>query len=99
MRVGKQEGENMNYYNTHLAHAPLAKWHINITPIERAGRTIAGFLGVVWAIGLLAATPTWVTGTFEMLLLLAGLDLLITGVTGHCAIYHKLGFVPKSLRK
>lgn len=89
----------MNYYNTHPAHVPHPKWHINVTPIERAGRTIAGFLGFSWAIGLLAATPTWVTGTLEGLLLLASLDLLITGVSGHCAIYQKLGFVPKSLRK
>lgn len=89
----------MNYYDTHLSQMPHTKWHINITPIERAGRTIAGFLGVVWAIGLLAATPTWISGIVEVLLLSVSLYVLITGVTGHCAIYHKLGLVPKSLRK
>jgi hypothetical protein len=28
----------------------------------------------------------------------AGLDLFVTGATGHCLPYQKLGHVPKSLR-
>ncbi|MGV9937272.1 YgaP-like transmembrane domain [Streptomyces olivaceoviridis] len=32
-----------------------------------------------------------------MLPLLAGLDLLVTGATGHCPLYARLGQVPRSL--
>jgi hypothetical protein len=33
----------------------------------------------------------------ELLLVAAGLDMLITGATGHCPLYQKLGHLPKSL--
>jgi hypothetical protein len=33
----------------------------------------------------------------EALLGLAGLDLVVTGATGHCPLDQKLGFVPRSL--
>jgi len=30
---------------------------------------------------------------------LAGLDLIVTGVLGHCPLYTRLGYVPPSLRR
>jgi hypothetical protein len=89
----------MNYHSTHSAHMHQPKWEVNITPIERAGRVIIGALGNAGGLLLLAATPTWATGTLEVFLILASLDVLFTGITGHCALYKKLGFVPKSLRR
>jgi Protein of unknown function (DUF2892) len=34
-----------------------------------------------------------------VLLVLAGLELLVTGALGHCPLYAKLGHVPRSLRR
>lgn len=34
-----------------------------------------------------------------LLLAAAGLDVLVTGLTGHCPLYAKLGHVPSSLRR
>jgi hypothetical protein len=35
----------------------------------------------------------------EIVLVLAGLDLVVTGALGHCPLYQKLGYVPQSLRR
>jgi hypothetical protein len=35
----------------------------------------------------------------EALLVAAGLDLMVTGATGFCPLYHRLGYVPRSLRR
>ena len=56
---------------------------VNITASERAGRILIGLAAAVAAIALLAA----------------GLDLVVTGALGHCPLYQRLGFVPKSLRR
>lgn len=88
----------MNYHTAHPNQMYQTKWQINITPIERVGRIVIGAAGVVGGLVLLAATPTWLTGTLEVLLIAASLDVLVTGITGHCSLYNKLGFVPKSLR-
>jgi hypothetical protein len=34
----------------------------------------------------------------ELLLIAAELDLAVTGALGHCPLYAKLGYLPKSLR-
>lgn len=75
------------------------RWKVNITPAERLGRIVLGLVGVVGAILLLADSPTLLTGTLEVLLLLAGLDLVVTGATGHCPLYQQLGHLPRSLRR
>ncbi len=72
---------------------------VNLTQAERAARVLIGLAGTIGAIALLAsASSTW-TVMLEVLLLLAGLDLLVTGALGHCPLYHKLGYVPRSLRR
>jgi hypothetical protein len=35
----------------------------------------------------------------ELLLVLAGLDLVVTGALGHCPLYARLGHVPASLKE
>jgi hypothetical protein len=34
-----------------------------------------------------------------LLLALVGLDLFVTGASGHCPLYAKLGHMPRSLRR
>lgn len=75
-----------------------SRWSINITPAERAARLTVGGLGVVAGILLLAsAVSTWAV-ILEVLLVLASLDLVVTGALGHCPLYAKLGHVPASLK-
>jgi len=72
---------------------------VNITPAERVGRILLGLIGAVGGMLLLTGSPTPVAATLEVLLLLAGLDFVVTGVTGHCPLYQKLGHMPRSLRR
>ena len=75
------------------------RWKVNITPAERVGRILLGLVGAVGGILLLADSPTLLTGMLEVLLVLAGLDLVVTGATGHCPLYQKLAYFPRSLRR
>ncbi len=72
---------------------------VNITPIERAGRVFMGALGAIGGVLLLASSGETLTVILAVLLVLAGLDLLITGALGHCPLYRRLGYVPPSLRR
>ena len=72
---------------------------INITPAERLGRIFVGLVGVIGGLVLLASAGGAVVAALEVLLILAGLDLIVTGALGHCPLYRKLGHVPPSLRR
>lgn len=72
---------------------------VNITPVERAGRVILGVAAIIAAVVLLTSAASVLTVGLEVLLAAAGLDLAVTGALGHCPLYQKLGFVPKSLRR
>ena len=72
---------------------------INITPLERAGRVLIGAAGATAGLVLLASGGGALALALELLLVLAGLDLLVTGALGHCPLYRKLGYVPPSLRR
>ncbi|MGR3938397.1 YgaP family membrane protein [Streptomyces sp. BRA346] len=71
---------------------------VNISPAERAGRALMGLAATIIAIVLLTGAGGALAVVLEVLLLLAGLDLLITGATGHCPLYAKLGHVPRTRR-
>lgn len=71
---------------------------VNITPIERVGRIGVGLLGAAGGALLLAGAGSAIAVVLELLLILAGLDLVVTGATGHCPLYKKLGHVPAALR-
>lgn len=75
-----------------------SRWSINITPAERAARIIIGGFGVVAGIVLLAGATSALAVTLELLLVLAGIDLVVTGALGHCPLYAKLGHVPAQLK-
>jgi hypothetical protein len=71
---------------------------INITPTERAGRILIGIAGIVTGFILLLSAGSVIAATLEILLVVAGLDMLVTGARGHCPLYARLGHLPRSLR-
>lgn len=72
---------------------------VNITPPERAGRVLVGLVGAIGGLVLLGSAGSVAVAALEVLLVLAGLDLIVTGALGHCPLYRKLGYVPRSLRR
>ena len=74
------------------------RWKVNITPAERVARILLGLLGVAGGAFLLGSAGSPVAAVLEVLLIVAGLDLVVTGATGHCPLYKKLGHIPASLK-
>ena len=74
------------------------RWKVNTTPVERVARILLGLVGAVGGAFLLGGGGSPVVVALEVLLVLAGLDLVVTGATGHCPLYKKLGHVPASLK-
>jgi len=72
---------------------------VNITPRERAGRILAGLAAMVAGVVLLGSATGAGAVALEILLVLAGLDLAVTGALGHCPLYRRLGHMPSSLRR
>ena len=73
-------------------------WSVNITPAERAARIAVGAVGVIGGILLLTGAGSVLAVALEVLLVVAGFDLVVTGALGHCPLYQKIGHVPSSLR-
>lgn len=78
--------------------AEMKRPTINITPAERLGRILVGAVAAIGGIVLLGSGGGALVVVLEVLLVLAGLDLVATGALGHCPLYRKLGYTPKSLR-
>ncbi len=72
---------------------------VNITPAERLVRVAIGLLAIIAGGLLLAGAGSALAVVFDVLLVLAGVDLAVTGALGHCPLYRKLGYVPASLRR
>jgi hypothetical protein len=72
---------------------------VNITPAERVGRIAVGLAAVIAGVVLLTSAGPTLAVVLELLLVAAGLDLAVTGALGHCPLYAKLGYQPKSLRR
>lgn len=72
--------------------------NVNITPVERIARVLVGLLAVAGGAVLLTGAGSLIAVVLELLLILAGIDLVVTGATGHCPLYQKLGHLPASLR-
>ena len=75
-------------------HGRLA---VNITPIERGGRIAIGLATVIAGVALLISAGSVLAVVLELLLIVAGLDLVVTGALGHCPLYQRLRYVPASL--
>jgi hypothetical protein len=71
---------------------------LNITPAERIGRVVLGGAATLAGILLIAGAGSTIVVILAALLAVAGLDLVVTGAIGHCPLYQKLGFVPRSMR-
>jgi uncharacterized membrane protein len=74
------------------------KLTVNLTSIERVARIVVGVLAVTGGVLLLVGSGSVIAVILEVLLILVGIDLIVTGATGHCPLYQKLGHVPASLR-
>ena len=72
---------------------------INITPMERLGRVLIGAAGAIGGLVLLVSASSAGIAVLEALLVLAGLDLVVTGALGHCPLSRRLGYTPPSLRR
>jgi hypothetical protein len=70
----------------------------NITTAERAGRIIVGLLAGAFGVAGVAGAGSALAVVLFVLLIAAGIDLMVTGATGHCPLYRKLGYTPKSLQ-
>ncbi len=79
--------------------AQMKRPTINITPAERLGRILVGLVGAIGGLVLLGSASGAVVAVLEVLLVLAGLDLVATGALGHCPLYRKLGYTPPSLKR
>ena len=71
---------------------------VNITPAERVGRVVLGAAATIAAVVLLTGAGSAMAVVLEVLLAVAGLDLVVTGALGHCPLYQRLGFTPRSMR-
>ena len=87
--------------DTTAGFAPSGKRRltVNITPVERGGRIAIGLAAVIAGVILLVSAASALSVVFEILLIAAGLDLVVTGALGHCPLYQRLGHVPASLRR
>jgi hypothetical protein len=72
---------------------------VNISASGRVGRVLIGVVAAIGGLLPLASATSAGVGILEVLLVLAGLDLVVTGALGHCPLYAKLGHVPTSLRR
>ena len=71
---------------------------INLTRAERLGRVFVGVAGAAAGAVLLASATSALGAVLSVLLTASGIDLVITGVLGHCPLYSRIHNVPASLR-
>ena len=87
--------DSVNYIRGPVMKRPV----VNISHSDSLGRILIGLLAVVGGAILLGSASGAGLVVLEVLLVLAGLDMIVTGALGHCPLYAKLGHVPSSLRR
>ncbi len=97
MRVMPQPPGHTSAGTAGSGHVGQPRRAINITPVERGGRIAIGLATVIAGVALLVSAGSALAVVLELLLIVAGLDLLVTGALGHCPLYQRLGYVPASL--
>lgn len=70
---------------------------INIGTPERFARVILGGAAALLGVVILAGGPGVWALVGSLLLVAAGLDFVVTGATGYCPLYARLGHVPRTL--
>lgn len=68
---------------------------VNVAPAERAARVAVGLGGAAAGSWLLDEAGGPLAAVLALLLVLAGLDLLVTGALGYCPLYRRLGRAPR----
>ena len=77
----------------------VATWRVvNISPSERAGRIAFGLAAAIAGIALLVGASSVLAIVLAAALVLVGLDMIITGATGHCPLYQRLGRAPRPVK-
>ncbi|MFD7012264.1 YgaP-like transmembrane domain [Rhodococcus jostii] len=71
---------------------------VNVTLAEPIARIVIGVVGTVGGLVVIAGGASLGSGVLAVLLIAAVLDLVVTGATGHCPLYQRLGHVPGSLK-
>lgn len=71
-----------------------SRWTDNLIPAERIARILIGLAALVGGVILFIGPGTAVAQLSELLLVMAGIDLVVAGATGHCPLYQKLGRPP-----
>jgi hypothetical protein len=79
-------------------HHRQRRLSVNITPVERGGRIVIGLAAMIAGLVLIVSAGSALAVILELLLIAAGLDLVVTGALGHCPLYQKLGYLPRSMR-
>ena len=82
-----------------LSVVSMRRPEINITRLERGGHIVLGGATAIAAVLLLASASGVLAVAMLALLVLAGLDLVVTGALGHCPLYARFGHVPRSSRR
>jgi hypothetical protein len=89
----------MNCCAEHTSTTETAKRsRTNITPIERTGRVVIGIFAAAFGVAGVTGTGSILAVVLFVLLIAASIDLVVTGATGHCPLYQKLDYLPRSLR-
>ncbi len=71
----------------------------NVGTVERWIRIIGGAIAA--GIGLIVLLPvpaSLLLGVLGVVLVLLGLDFVMTGITGYCPLYQRLGWSTKSVQ-
>lgn len=64
---------------------------VNVSPAERIGRVALGLALLALGVTLFSGAELFGDRAIAVAVALFGLDMLVTGATGFCPLYHKLG--------
>jgi uncharacterized membrane protein HdeD (DUF308 family) len=71
----------------------------NVGTVERWIRVIGGSLAAIVGLILFLPVPaSLLLGLAGIVLVLLGLDFVVTGITGYCPLYHRLGWSTNHLK-
>jgi hypothetical protein len=71
----------------------------NVGTVERWVRVIGGSLAAIVGLILFLPVPaSLLLGLAGIVLVLLGLDFVVTGITGYCPLYHRLGWSTNHVR-
>lgn len=83
-----------------IAPAGGRRWRrlsVNLSPVERVGRIVIGLAAIFVGIVLFVPASSTLAAILVLLLVITGIDLVVTGALGHCPLYQRLSYVPPSL--